>query len=379
MPPSDRPAPPPGIERTNLRELAARPERFEHHLVVCASVGVAQLEVVTASEPLYFAHVNISDEYAIALPTGDVMIDHFPFRTFISDPVTGVDLARYNHRAGDLVLHPVNYLHWPGRLRPPYEPMAIPPAMRRCGLSVVYCASRPTMSTAVDVAPPAGREADVKAYVPGPKLELAALRGPPGVIASIGATWLELVEHPVEIAPPHGAWVIVIDGEPPHAACDLLRIADGAKLDGTGIVRALVLIAAEAPEPVPASWHELPPPPFPPFEAGARGELPVEWGELRITELSPRNVAVTLAGATAEVPRYWLARMLFRIGLHGIRLGYVETYGRFFVDDTHPAVRFGLRLDGRVHDVTVPRADALGLIEQLYRAVAPDGYRERLD
>ena len=50
----------PASRRTNLRELAARPERFEHHLVVVARAAGAQLEIATASEPLYFAHVNVS-------------------------------------------------------------------------------------------------------------------------------------------------------------------------------------------------------------------------------------------------------------------------------------------------------------------------------
>jgi hypothetical protein len=41
-----------GVRRTNLRALAARPGRFEHHLVVVARAGDAQLEMATASEPL---------------------------------------------------------------------------------------------------------------------------------------------------------------------------------------------------------------------------------------------------------------------------------------------------------------------------------------
>ena len=66
MPPAGRP-PLAGARRTNLRELAARPARFEHHLTVVARAGCAQLEMVTASEPLSFAHINVSDEYALAL------------------------------------------------------------------------------------------------------------------------------------------------------------------------------------------------------------------------------------------------------------------------------------------------------------------------
>ncbi len=67
FPPADRPPLPAPLERVNLRELVARPERFEHHLIVCATLGRVQLEIVTASEPLYFGHVNFSDEYALAL------------------------------------------------------------------------------------------------------------------------------------------------------------------------------------------------------------------------------------------------------------------------------------------------------------------------
>ena len=83
-----------GVERTNLRELVARPGRYEHHLLVCATIDGVQLEVATASEPLYFAHVNLSDEYALALPTGDALVDRFPLRTFLSDPVTGADCQK---------------------------------------------------------------------------------------------------------------------------------------------------------------------------------------------------------------------------------------------------------------------------------------------
>ncbi len=125
------------LQRVNLHELVARPRRFEHHLVVVAGLGPAQLEIVTASEPLAFAHHNISDEYAMALPTGDAMIDAFPLRTFLTDPSSFTDVGRINHRVGDLVLHPHGLLHWPGRLRPPYAPFRFPHGMRRCGLSRV--------------------------------------------------------------------------------------------------------------------------------------------------------------------------------------------------------------------------------------------------
>src|SRR5690606_14265154 len=70
LPPSDRAPLPAPLLRTNVRALAARPGRFEHHLVVVARIGAAQLEQATASEPLYFAHANVSDEYALPLTTG---------------------------------------------------------------------------------------------------------------------------------------------------------------------------------------------------------------------------------------------------------------------------------------------------------------------
>ena len=43
----------------NLRELASRPERFEHHLIVFARIGAAQLELACASEPLYVPGWNV--------------------------------------------------------------------------------------------------------------------------------------------------------------------------------------------------------------------------------------------------------------------------------------------------------------------------------
>ncbi|HEY6461837.1 MAG TPA: hypothetical protein VIY73_16845, partial [Polyangiaceae bacterium] len=172
MPPAERAALPGfdrGVRRTNLRVLAARPGRFEHHLTVVARAGAAQLEIATASEPLYFAHVNVSDEFALALPTGDDTVDRFPMRTFLSDAASLADAGRYNHHVGDLVLHPLGLLHWPGRLRPPYAPFAIPPGMRRSGVSLVFCGSAPTPVT--EQPPPAvseGRAADAKPYVAPP-------------------------------------------------------------------------------------------------------------------------------------------------------------------------------------------------------------------
>ena len=382
FPPSSRSAPGEGIERTNLRELAARPERFEHHLVVCASIDGAQLEITTASEPLYFAHINVSDEYALALPSGDELVDRFPLRTFISDPDSGEDAGRYNHRVGDLVLHPERWLHWPGRLRPPYEPFEFPPGMRRAGLSLVYCASKPMPPTKCPQPMPAGRADDVKIYrQPAPPMVLASVRGEPRPLAAIGSTTLALVELPGELVLLHGGWVVVLEASPgsAHAPCDLYRIAPGAALDATGIVRALVFASDSAfADPAPASWQASAAPPFAPHEDGEPGELPFSERGLEAAERGPSLAAVTVGEVTADVPRYWLARTLFRIGLHRLRLGYVETYGGFFVDDRGEGpVSIGLRSGAERAAIAVPRSDALAFCERLYRAVAPRGYVER--
>jgi hypothetical protein len=85
-------------------------------------------------------------------------------------------------------------------------------------------------------------------------------------------------------------------------------------------------------------------------------------------------VRVSLGSATAEVPRYWLARMLFRIALHDYRLGYLETYGGLFYDD-RAGYRLGLRHGASLE---LSRSEIASAVERMYRAVAPDGYVERL-
>jgi hypothetical protein len=257
--------------------------------------------------------------------------------------------------------------------------------MRRSGLSLVYCASKPTLPTRCPVARPRGREEDAKAYVtPAPPMVLASTRGAPGVLAHIGRTTLSLVELPDLIELPRGGWVLVLEAEAGgvHAACDLLRIPEGAVLASAGIVRALLLASSEAaPDEVPASWSTLPAPPFVPFEEAEPGALPLDVATMRLEEVSPSLVAITVGDARAEVPRYWLARMLYRLALHGLRVGYAETYGGFFADDRGEDVRLGVRGESseRRGDITIPHATALGVIERMYRAVAPAGYRERLE
>ena len=386
FPPVARPPMPEGVDRINLKEIVARPGRFEHHLLVCATIDDVRLEVTTASEPLYFAHINVSDEYAVALTSGDDLVDRFPLRTFVTDPETSQDVGRYNHRVGDLVLHPEKFMHWPGRLREPYEPFDFPPGMRRCGLSLVYCASKPTPPTWCPIPSPAGREGDVKAYVaPPPPMILSSLRSHPGVVARIGRTQLSLVELPERIEPAFGAWVVVLEADPmgPYAPCDLLRIPNAGSLDGKGITRALVLTAEGAsPDPPPASWTDLPAPPFAPFEDADSRKLPIDDGGVHIEAAgTPTLVSVTIGGATIETPRYWLARTLYRLALHGLALGYVETYGGLSFDDRSGDLAVGIRdpkkPDHRPSPAVIPKPLAMAFVERLYRAVAPPGYRER--
>lgn len=366
FPPADRAPLPAPCARTNLRELEARPDRFEHHLMVVAQIGSAQLEVATASEPLYFAHGNISDEYALAMTTGDAMVDVAPFLTLLSDRATGADVGRLKHRAGDLVLHPHGWLHWPGRLRPPYRTFEFAPGLRRCTYSLVYCACAPTPPSPERPAfVSAGREADAKPYAGSDvPLVIAQLDAEPArTVAAVGDTTLQLVIEPSELAPGYTA---VLSGDAPHFPGDLIYVPAGERLPVTGITRALVFSSpSRAPEPPPPSWTAAPPPPFPVFEDGEHAELPALPGlPLALTS----DTTITVAGA--EIPRYWLARMLFRTALHGHRLGYLETYGGFTYDDTD-GIRLGLR-GGPI--ATVEPAT----IEQLYRAIAPPGYLERL-
>lgn len=381
FPLSTRPLPQEDVQRINLKEIVARPDRFEHHLVVAATVDDVRFEVTTASEPLYFAHINVSDEYAVALPSGDELVDRFPLRTFLTEEAHGQDVGRYNHRVGDLVLHPETLMHWPGRLREPYEPFDFPPGMRRCGLSLVFCASKPTPATWCPIPIPPGREGDAKAYVaPPPPMMLASLRSHPGLLARIGRTTLSLVELPENIEPAYGGWVVILEADPngPYAACDLIRIPNAGSLDGRGITRALVLTSeAVAPDPPPPSWVALPMPPFAPYEDAATGELPFEANGLRIEEVSPSHASLTIKGVTAQTPRYWLARTLFRIALHEVKIGYVETYGGVFFDDREGDLTVGVRGERERVSVKFERADALGFLEAVYRAVAPAGYRER--
>lgn len=379
FPPSDRAPLPGGIARTNLRALEARPGRFEHHLMPVASIGPIQLEVATASEPLYFAHRNISDEYALPLPTGDAMSDAFPFRTFLSDLADASDIARMNHKVNQLVLHPYGWLHWPGRLRPPYAPFEFAPGMRRCGVSLVMCATEPTEPTERPLFISAGCESGPKRYTNASVPMMIADLGveSPRTVAVVGDCTLELVVAPASLEFPTGGYVVILAGSAPHFATDLLYLPPGATLDGAGVERALVLTSTSTnAAPPPPTWDQVPPPPFAVYENAEPATLPFELGDLTVTDSASGNVSVRIANSgPAEIPRYWLARFLFRTALHQFRMGYLETYGGFYYDDTGDEIQLGLRDAG---EITITRAEASDTIERLYRAVAPEGYVEHL-
>lgn len=380
--PSRAPLPEP-LSRTNLRALAARPDRFEHHLVVVATIGGAQLEIATASEPLYFGHVNLSDELTIALPTGDALVDGFPLRTFVLDTETAELVGRYNHRPLDLVLHPYGFMHWPGMLRPPYAPFDFPRGSRRAGLVLVACASKLTGPGPSPAPTTEARREDVKLH-DGKDAPLSLVELPTGGARPVGEVAggrLELLVAPRAIAPARGGYVVVLEADPAsdHAPADLVHVPPGARFDADGIARALLFSSPSADaSPPPASWVRLPGPPIAPFEEGPRGELPLRVRELRLTAISDTLVSATLEGASArdaEIPRYWLARMLFRVALHGFRIGYVECYEGFYWDDRDGSARIGVR---GVGEIVVSRDEAPEIVERIYRAVAPPGYEERL-
>jgi hypothetical protein len=280
------------------------------------------------------------------------------------------------------VLHPLGAMHWPGRLRPPYAPIVPPPGMRRCGTSVVFCAGAPTPAGDAASTVSAGREADAKSYVATPpRLALLdALHEDSRTLARVGDATLRLVVRPSSLGAPRGAYVVVLaaGGGAAHRACDLIHLPPGASLDASGIDRALVLEGdTVAASPPPDSWKRLPDPVTPPFEIGSRQPLPFTSAGLAAVEPDASDVTIRIGASSARVPRYWLARTLFRITLHRPLLGYVETYGGFFFDDRRQAsegISLGLRGGERI---TLPAPEALALVEALYRAVAPEGYTER--
>ncbi|RMH39372.1 MAG: hypothetical protein D6689_16780 [Deltaproteobacteria bacterium] len=377
FPAADRPPLAGGARRVNLRELVARPERFEHHLTVVARVGDAQLEIATASEPLYFAHRNVSDEYAVAMATGDPLVDAMPMLTLISDFDTGADVARYKHRVHDLVLHPYGFLHWPGRLRPPYAPMAFAPGMRRCGWSLVACTSVPREPVERPLGASATRAGGPKRYGAAdvPLAQFDLMSESERIVGRVGDAALSLRVEPDAFAPPRGGYAVVVDGEPPWCGGDLIYVPPGEAVAARGVRRALVFDSGGADaQPPPASWEAVPPEPFAPYEDAPPGSLPVDVDGV-VCDSGPDGTVWVRAGggAAARAPRYWLARMLYRIALHGYALGYVETYGGVYYDDRAGDHRIGVRGGGEVVVADVQRA-----VDRLYRAVAPPGYVERV-
>src|SRR5690606_32966409 len=146
---------------------------------------------------------NVSDEWVVTLPTGNPMLDSFAPRIFIQDVASGEDESRFQQRNLELVLHPFAHLHWPGTLRPPYAPPPVPPGMRQCGLTLVYCSGVRT--------PPRGDRplrvaGDLEALGKGdpsiPRAHLDMRREGPGVVARVGETRLELLVSPGRVAPP---------------------------------------------------------------------------------------------------------------------------------------------------------------------------------
>jgi hypothetical protein len=277
------------------------------------------------------------------------------------------------------VLHPFGLLHWPGRLRRPYEPVRFPSGLRRCGLSLVYCASHASPPTERPLFVSAGREADTKAYGDDvvPFLLAETGRDPEAVLAAVGDTTLDLVVAPRHLVFPRGGYLVVLEAAPDslYFAGDLVHVPAGATVPTEGLQRALRFASPTAALTAPPpSWTSLPPAPFAVFEDAAQGTLPVQIGTLLVEAASASNVTVRIDGRGAvEIPRFWLARMLFRVALHAYAIGYVETYGGFYYDDRDGVYRLGVRGHGHV-DLT--RDEMIAALPDLYRAVAPAGYTE---
>lgn len=255
-----------------------------------------------------------------------------------------------------------------------------PAGMRRCGLSLVYCASHPSPPVDRPLFVSAGREADAKAYGADvvPFLLADTGRDPEATVAAVGETTLDLLVAPRHLAFPRGGYLLVLDAAPEslHFAGDLVYVPPGEAVPTAGLRRALRLSSpSAAPAPPPPSWDEAPGGPFAVFEDAAPGALPVQIGTLTAEAASPEAVTMRIDGrSSGEIPRFWLARMLFRVALHAYAIGYVETYGGFYYDDREGRHRLGVRGHGHV-DLT--RDEMIAAIPALYRAVAPAGYTER--
>ena len=125
-----------GVRRTNLRELAARPSRFEHHLTVVARAGVraardrhgVRAPLLRPRQRLGRVRPRASDRGRHHRPASRCgRSSRTRRRSRTSAATTTASATSCSTRCG--------LLHWPGRLRPPYEPLVLPRGMRRCGLS----------------------------------------------------------------------------------------------------------------------------------------------------------------------------------------------------------------------------------------------------
>jgi hypothetical protein len=200
-----------------------------------------------------------------------------------------------------------------------------------------------------------------------------------GTVALAAEAQMDLWAGSGPVAAPDGAYVVVLEAEDDAAVTetDLVYLPPGRDEWGLpGLRRALVVSSpGTAVAPPPDSWERVPAAPFAPFEEAPAGQLPVDLSGMTVEAVDATRVRVRVGESEAEVPRYWLARMLFRIALHGYAIGYLETYGGFYYDD-RTGHRLGLRDGGAVSFTKDAITDA---VETLYRAVAPEGYVERLE
>src|SRR5690606_41725858 len=136
----------------------------------------------------------------------------------------------------------------------------------------------------------------------GPRATPVLSRGPSGVVGRVGASRLELLVAPERRARARGGYVVVLEGEAPPHATDLVFIPESASMSGHGIARALLFTSDARPaEPPPASWAEVPPAPFPPLPLGERLPLPFETGGIPLEASEPGFARLRVAGSRAEV------------------------------------------------------------------------------
>ena len=216
-------------------------------------------------------------------------------------------------------------MHWPGRMRPPYEMPAVPPGMRRSVLSLVYCANVATPHVESPDRRPRGRQRSAR--------EGLRRAGTADVARRRARTCRRgRSDRRDDARSRHRRGRTTarrLGRRSAHARGASPRPGRPVRAGA----RAPVLVGDAEPDPVPPAWAQLPAPPFAPLEDVPRGALPFTFGPLSVVERGDATATVALEDAIAEVPRHWLARTLFRLGLHDLRLGYVETYGGMSFDD----------------------------------------------